>query len=261
MKLFISADIEGVCGVTSWDEVRLGSPEHRAKQMTKEVAAACQGALDSGYTEILVKDAHATGRNLIPEELPRGVKVLRGWSGGYLSMMEGLDQSFSGACYLGYHGPGGKDGNPLAHTYSSQAVFTYKLNDQLASEFLLNHYLASNLGVPSLFISGDQEICQDAENLVPGLKSFSVKKGIGNATLNLHPEDALEGIYESMKKALENPAPLLPCPEKIVAQIIFRNHSQALRASHYPGVEQISPHEIIFTGNIVEIMKAQLFIV
>lgn len=261
MKLFISADIEGVCGVTSWDEVRLDSPQHRARQMTKEVAAACQGALDFGYTEILVKDAHATARNLILEELPLGVRVLRGWSGGYLSMMEGLDKTFAGACYLGYHSAGGKDGNPLAHTYNSQALYSYTLNDQPASEFLLNHYLAANLGVPSLFISGDQEICQDAEKIAPGLKSFSVKEGIGSATLNLHPEEALEGIYETMKRALENPAPLHTCPEKIVARIAFRNHPQALRASYYPGVEQISPHEIIFTGSIVEIMKAQLFIV
>ncbi|NLY37186.1 MAG: M55 family metallopeptidase [Tissierellia bacterium] len=261
MKLFISADIEGVCGVTSWDEVRLDNPQHKAKQMTREVAAACQAALDFGYTEIVVKDAHATGRNLIIDELPRGVKVLRGWSGGYLSMMEGLDGSFAGACYVGYHSAAGKDGNPLAHTYNSQTVYSYTLNDQPASEFLLNHYLAANLGVPSLFLSGDQQICSDAKRIAPGLKSFAVKEGRGNATLNLHPQEALEGIYEAMKCALENPAPLFSCPDKIVARITFGSHSQALRASYYPGIEQISPHEIIYTGSIVEIMKAQLFIV
>ncbi len=65
MKVYISADIEGVTGVTTWDEAELHKPDHgiAQEQMTAEVRAACEGALNAGATEIWVKDAHDSGRN------------------------------------------------------------------------------------------------------------------------------------------------------------------------------------------------------
>ena len=67
MKVFISADIEGITNVTHWDETDLEKAEFTAarEQMTAEVAAACEGALEAGATDILVKDAHGDARSII----------------------------------------------------------------------------------------------------------------------------------------------------------------------------------------------------
>ena len=72
MKIYISADIEGVTGVTHWDETDLGKGESSLfrEQMTAEVVAACEGALQAGATEIWVKDAHDSARNIIASRLP-----------------------------------------------------------------------------------------------------------------------------------------------------------------------------------------------
>lgn len=60
MKVFISSDIEGTTGITTWDETEKNAPSYGyfAAQMTKEVNAVCTGALEAGADAILIKDAH-----------------------------------------------------------------------------------------------------------------------------------------------------------------------------------------------------------
>ena len=83
MKLYISADIEGVAGIAHWDEANKSHAAYQEfrEQMTLDVAAACRAALDSGIEELLVKDAHGSGRNIIASMLPEEARVIRGWSG------------------------------------------------------------------------------------------------------------------------------------------------------------------------------------
>lgn len=59
MKVYISADIEGITGTTVWSETELNAPDYQyfSMQMTKEVEAAIEGAIAGGATEILIKDA------------------------------------------------------------------------------------------------------------------------------------------------------------------------------------------------------------
>ena len=78
MKVYISADIEGVAGISHWDEAR---KEHATYQefraaMTEEVVAACDGATAAGAKEILIKDAHATGRNIMAGRLPASARLI-----------------------------------------------------------------------------------------------------------------------------------------------------------------------------------------
>ena len=82
MKVFISVDIEGITGVTSWSETILGNSDYIqfAEQMTKETVAACEGAISMGAKEIFIKDAHDSARNIDITKLPRCAKLSRGWS-------------------------------------------------------------------------------------------------------------------------------------------------------------------------------------
>jgi len=85
VKIFISADIEGVTTSTSWDDAIPGAPGYaeNAKQMTNEVLACIRGAKNAGATEFIIKDAHAGGCNIDPAAMPEGAVLLpnKRWPG------------------------------------------------------------------------------------------------------------------------------------------------------------------------------------
>ena len=121
-RIFISSDIEGTCGICHWDETELGKTEYEPfrRQMTAEVSAACEGAFAGGCDDILIKDAHDSARNLLPAELPQNIQIFRGWGSDIHSMMSGIDASFAGAIFTGYHSPSNFDTSPLAHGFLSR---------------------------------------------------------------------------------------------------------------------------------------------
>lgn len=121
MKVYISADIEGITGTTAWIETELNTQDIQPflKQMTKEVEAAIEGAIAGGATEILLKDAHDSARNIDISNLPVNCKVIRGWTGDPMCMVAGLDESFDRAIFIGYHSKG-KSPQPVSAHFSSQ---------------------------------------------------------------------------------------------------------------------------------------------
>ena len=180
MKIFLSADMEGTCGIVSWPETERSTPfdyTPAQKQMTREVAAACRGALAAGADEILVKDAHDSARNLDPAGLPREIRMNRSWSGDPLSMMSGLDrESFGAVFFTGYHAWAGCPGNPLSHTMNLRNDHV-TLNGERCSEFLINAYTAGYYGVPVALLTGDKALCDFAETLIPAITTVPVTRG------------------------------------------------------------------------------------
>jgi D-amino peptidase len=156
MKVYISADIEGVAGITNWEEARKEHPTYPEfrEEMTAEVVAACEGAIAAGASEILIKDAHGSGRNIIAQRLPDCARLIRGWSGHPLCMVQELDESFDALMFLGYHSKAGSDGNPLAHTLSLK-VSRLAINGETASELFMHSLAAAMFKVPVVFVSGD----------------------------------------------------------------------------------------------------------
>jgi D-amino peptidase len=252
MKIYITADVEGVTGATDWDDTDRRKPESKEfrEQMTAEVAAACKGALSAGATEIWVKDAHASGQNLYPAKLPREVRVVRAWTGHPFSMMQELDSSFYAALAIGYHSRAGTDASPLAHTLTGRIVHL-KINGQYASEFRLSAYTAGLVGVPFAFLSGDAGICEEAQTFIPGLSTVAVKQGVGNATVSIHPAVAVERIRRSVEAALK--ADLSGClvalPDRFSVEVRYQKHADAHRAGFYPGAQQTGPHLVAFAAD------------
>jgi D-amino peptidase len=142
MKVFISADIEGITGVTHWQEIEHGQAEYQVarEQMTAEVAAACEGALQAGAQEIWIKDSHDTGRNLIANKLPREARLIRGWSGHPMMMLQELDSSFQAVLLVGYHSGAGAGKSPLEHTMDGSSLTAVKINGRSISEFMIDLY-------------------------------------------------------------------------------------------------------------------------
>ncbi len=139
MKIFISADIEGINGVTAWSETVYGGKGYEAacQQMSLETAAACRAAIAAGY-KVVVKDGHEDARNIDANLLPRGVELIRGWMKSPYGMMAGIDETYAGAIYIGYHARGYSDASPLKHTIEEPLYNWIKLNGRMATEFTLN---------------------------------------------------------------------------------------------------------------------------
>ena len=266
MKIFISADIEGVCGSNHWDEADKKSSDYAEfqRQMTAEISAACKGSKAAGAKEIVVKDAHASGRNIIAKDLPKEVKLIRGWSGHPYSMVQELDNSFDAVIFIGYHSRAGSGGNPLAHTIRGSFVDYLKINDNYASEFLLYGLLAASIGVPIAFLAGDEDLCSEVRSINKNITTVAVKKGIGDSTLNIHPKVAIEKIWQGVESALKSDLTIchLPKYDKYTIELRFKKQQQAYDASFYPGCKLIDPQTINFkTNDYFEVMRMMKFAV
>jgi D-amino peptidase len=264
MKVYLSADIEGVTGVTHWDEASLSKADSEVarEQMTAEVVAACEGAIEAGATEIWVKDAHASGRNLIASKLPHEVRLIRGWSGHPFLMVQELDESFAGVVLIGYHSRAGVGSNPLAHTITGR-ITHLKINERYGSEFLIHAYAAASVRVPVVFVSGDKGLCEDVAQLNPHMGTVAVKEGIGDSTVNLHPELAVarirKGVAEALRSDVARCQILLPGDFSI--QIRYRDHFQAFRCGYYPGARQVDAHTVQFDAQrYFEVLRFLLFV-
>lgn len=265
MKVYISADIEGVAGIVHVSETRIGELGYRAfqRQMTREVSAAARAALQAGAHEVWIKDAHATGRNLLAEELPESIQLIRAWAGHPLSMVQELDESFAALMMIGYHARAGSGGNPLSHTMSGRTVHRIRVNGTDASEFRLHAYAAGLFGVPVVLVTGDQALCDEVEAFNPAIRTVATSRGVGASTISVHPRAATAAIQQAAAEALGGDlsacVPVLP--ERFVVDLSFTRHMAAYRASFYPGVVQIEDDTIrLETGDWFEALRMLLFV-
>ncbi len=252
MRVYISADIEGIAAISHWDETAKKHADYAEfrEQMTAEVVAACEGALGAGATSILIKDAHDTGRNLIPAKLPREAELIREWSGHPFSMMQELDDSFDAALLVGYHSRAGSGASPLAHTMSGETI-SVRINGQDASELMISAYTAGLVRVPLVFVSGDADICAEAQTRIAAVHTVAVKRGVGKSTINIHPHLAIERIRAEVKAALtaDRRACQVTLPRSFSVDVRYRGHADAYRLSFFPGACLVEPHVVRFASD------------
>jgi len=264
MKVFISADMEGITGTTTWEECDNKSPFYArfAEQMTREVLAAIEGATAAGATEIVVKDAHNSATNIDITQLPEHVTLIKSWSGHPYSMVDGIDASFDAVLFVGYHSAAGVLGNPLSHTMTGNP-WTIKINGTYASEFMIYSYAAALEGVPTVFVSGDKNLCDAALLLHPGISAVSVKDGFGGTTINVSPKLAVKQIKKQSETALKGDlkAMIISLPKHYSVEITYKEHAYAMRKSFYPGVERVGTHTLKFeTDNYFEVLRLIAFV-
>ncbi|OGE83421.1 MAG: hypothetical protein A3B23_02395 [Candidatus Colwellbacteria bacterium RIFCSPLOWO2_01_FULL_48_10] len=196
MKIYISADMEGLPGERHWSDVNKGEKGYKRslKEMTAEVSLVCKTLLKNGVGSITVRDSHGTAKNLNDLDLPDAVQLVSGWTDNLYGMMEFVSRSYNGAIFIGYHAPAGSKHNPLGHFYTTKA-WRVKLNGEPLSELRLNTYIAAQEGVPVLCVMGDEDVCREAKNLIKGvmtIESWSQKSlTSGNKTLGLQIRKAV----------------------------------------------------------------------
>jgi len=254
MKILIAADMEGVSGVTRWEET---DPTHREysrfrKIMTDEINAAIAGAADAGANEFAVADGHGDGTNILIEELDQRARLNSGGNSP-LSMVQGVDQETAGIFFIGYHARSGSQNAVLAHTWSSGRIANLWLNGILMGEYGLNAAVAGHFGVPVLMISGDQTACAQAVELLGKLETVVVKQASGYFAAGcLSPQVTIPAIQESAKRAVlrlkggTSPKPfVVQTPVRVTVE--FRQPEAADRAVRLPGAKRLDGLRIDFT--------------
>ncbi len=213
MRVLVSVDLEGVAGVVAPDDIRPGHPEYERSRayMSDEASAAVRGVLAfRPDASVVVCDAHAEFRNLIPDRLDRRCTLLRGRPRRH-SMMTGIDNDVTAACLIGYHGQAGTADSTLAHTISGATIAAVRCNGEELGELGLNAALAASFGVPTVLASGDNTLAAEAQRTVPGITTVEVKRAYGNrAAESLHPDEACVRIEAAVQDALANPPDLAP---------------------------------------------------
>ncbi len=202
MDIYITLDVEGVTTVTNLEQIRHGEPEFSATRvlLTEEINAAIDGALAAGVDDILVNEGHGSHRNIIPKELNRKARLLTGRN-KLFHLMHGIDRGFEAMFMIGYHAGAGKQYGVLNHTFHA---FNCTVNGRYMSEIGLCVALAGYHGVPTVLVTGDEESCRDALDLVPNMETVAVKEGISAASaINLHPAVAQEKIRDAAESAIK----------------------------------------------------------
>jgi D-amino peptidase len=205
VRVLVSVDMEGIAGVVDVDDVRPGQAEYERNRalLTAEANAAVRGvyAYDAA-AQVLVTEAHAQFRNLLPELLDRRAELLRGTPkpGG---MMAGLAADIDAVLFIGYHGKAGTPRSVMAHTISGAVVADVRCNGRSLGELGLNTALAAHSGVPPVLVAGDDSVAAEAAEVAPGMRAVVVKRALGaRAAALLHPDEACDRIEQEVPKAL-----------------------------------------------------------
>ena len=251
LKVFISVDMEGICGVVASEQTSPGNPEYAAacRWMVDDVNAAVEGALRAGAVEVVVNDSHGDMRNIDPAALHPKAVLISG-SPKPQSMMQGIDETYQAVLFVGYHAGAGTQDAVLDHTISGGRVRAVKINGIELPELGLNAAIAGAHGVPVVFISGDVAVCKQAKAILGSeVVTAPVKDGIGRTAARLVPfAEARRGIRDRVTDALKKIGKVPPF--KIVSptrfELEFFVSAQADMAMYFPGVQRLNARAVGF---------------
>jgi D-amino peptidase len=251
-RIFISVDMEGIAGVVTGDQLSAQGFEYERFRglMTEEANAAIAAARAAGAGEIVVADSHGSMQNLLVERLPADVQIVRG-SPRPLGMMQGIDASFAGVIFIGYHAGTTNPQGVRAHSFSSATLADLRLNGVSVTEGAWNAALAGHFGVPVLAVSGDEAAVREVSALVAGVETATVKWPIGfHAARTLTPPAARDVISAAVRRGMERRATIAPHRVKapVAMEIRFKNYRPSEVLSWLPGVRRIDAHAVGYTA-------------
>jgi D-amino peptidase len=250
VRHFLLTDLEGVAGVWRWEQTREEGPAKEAamRLLTGEVNAVARGILEVDPDgEIAVWDGHGTG-GLVYELLhPRLVYLP-----GQVPLLRALARGADALYFVGQHAMAGTPDAPLCHTYSSRAVAEYRLNGVPVGEFGCRAALAGELGIPTVFLSGDDKAVAEARAAVPDLVTVVTKEGLGlEAAAHLTHAEACRrlarGAAEAARAARAGAiAPYrVPPPYALRVELLPGQDARGLLAR---GAEPDGPQAAVFRG-------------
>jgi D-amino peptidase len=265
LKIYISADMEGVVGSVTGEQLGPGGFEYQRFRefMTAEVNAAIDAARAAGAIEFVVSDSHGNGQNLLIDKLPDDVTVIRSWP-RELSMMAGIDETFDGVIFLGYHASTSNMRGVRAHTMSSANITGLRLNGITMTEGSMNAAIAGHFGVPIIMVSGDDAAVAENQVIIGDIEGAVVKwaKGFHSAE-TLTPEAAYEVIRTRTMSAINRIGDFQPyvLDTPIELELTLKNYTPVELLGYLPNVERVNSHTIRFVGkDIIEVSNFLTFV-
>jgi D-amino peptidase len=259
-KIFISVDMEGISGVVQPAQLGPDGFEYgRAREwMTAEVNAAIAGIREVGAAEIVVCDSHGNGQSVLIDKLPDDVRIVRGFPRP-LEMMQGIDDTFAAAVFIGYHGSEWTAGAVRGHTISSARLLGVRLNGAEVSEGIYNAALAGQFGVPVAFVSGDRLAVTQLQQVAPAAEGAIVKEPYGyHSAMTVTPARGQAMIRDGLKRAMAKLGSLQPyrISTPIQLEVGFKLTIDAERAAFVPGLARSDAHNVKGTfKDMIEITK------
>ncbi|WOK05075.1 M55 family metallopeptidase [Imperialibacter roseus] len=248
VKLFISVDMEGIGGIGT-SKMTSGGKDYDTgrKLMTDEVNAVVAAIFEAGPATIVVNDSHGDMQNLLHTQLDPRVEYIQS-NIKPLGMVQGLDSSFDGVIYIGYHAMAGTENGFLAHT-GSGSVKGLWINGIEVGEGGLNTFFAGAVGVPVILASGDKTFTEEIKKLIPAVRTVTTKEAIGSSAAKLlHPDVVKKALQAQTKAALKDIKNAKPLPVQNPIEFVIKIDAptRADVAMGIPGMKRIDGYTVSY---------------
>jgi D-amino peptidase len=252
IKVFISVDMEGITGAVTSEQLGPDGFEYQRFRefMTLEALAAIEGAREAGATQFVVADSHGNMQNLLIDRFPPDVTIIRGGNRP-MSMMHGIDSTFSAAMFIGYHSATTNPQGVRAHTMSSATFAGVYLNGRPIAESSINAALAGSVGVPVVMVSGDESAVGEVRALLGDVEGAIVKQSIGfHSAATMTPAAGQALIKTRARAAIARLRDFRPhrVAGPYQLDIVYKSYLPAEIMSLLPGIERRDAHTIRYAA-------------
>jgi D-amino peptidase len=256
VKVYVSADMEGITGLVDAEDVQPPGRDYERGRvlMTEDVNAAVRGAYAAGATAVLVNDAHGPMRNLLPDLLDPRARLIKGRPKP-MGMIEGLTSEYDATLCLGFHARAGILG-VLSHSFMGHEIEDIWLDDRLTGEIGLLHAASAAYGVPVALLTGDDTACDEMKSWDPTVATVPVKFAKDRFAAQLVPvSEARESIERTTTEALKNLAAsgAERGPHRLTVR--WQSASVALHLTAIPGVERQDDRTVTVDGDMLHLYR------
>lgn len=265
LRVLISVDMEGVVGTVTGDQLGPTGFEYgRFREfMTREALAAVTAARAAGATDVIVADAHGNGENLLIEQFPADVRIIRSWP-RQLGMVAGVDQQVDAVIFIGYHASTNNVKGVRAHTFSSATLTRVALNGVNVSEGSWAAAIAGHFNAPVIMISGDDAAIAEVRSAVGNIEAAETKRTLGfHSAMSLTPQASYELIAARVKAAMARRSEFKPykVTTPVTVDVSFKNYTPAETLAYLPAFERTDAHSVRFRArDMVEAEAIRTFI-
>jgi D-amino peptidase len=254
MRILISADAEGVTGITNTNELLFGKVyyEFMREMMTEDVNAAVAGAFEGGATEVVVNDAHWTMTNILIERLDPRADLIKGFH-KHLCMVEGVQQS-DAVFFLGYHCRTGDSDGVGNETVLGREIVEIRLNGRPVGESEINAAVCGHFGVPVVFASGDNLYEKEVRETLPNVEFGLTKYALDRWTARLlAPTRSRANIQQAARRAVERARGNEFTPYRLAGpvelSVTFSSTAEALMGALVPGSVRETPRTVSYRAD------------
>ncbi|MGQ9538612.1 MAG: M55 family metallopeptidase [Candidatus Bathycorpusculaceae bacterium] len=254
MKAFISVDLEGMPYIVTPSHLNLKGAlyEEARKIATKTTLIVAEELHKNGFESVVIADSHGPMVNIHVEDLPEYVEIIRGFPRP-LSMVAGVE-GCSAAVFLGYHAKFGTAKSTFDHTYSGGSIRKVEVNGVETSEFLLNAYVAGEMGVPAIMVAGEAQLLKDdVEKWAPWAETVVLKDSLSRVSakspsMTKLEKELREAVKKAMAKLQTKKAKLLVAKKPVDTRVTFLVSHFADVAALLPTAKRVDALTIEYTA-------------